>query len=176
MKNWQTGLIRLWEKYKYFIAVILVGAVLLASSGLPEKEPEVSETGSESTQVFDLAAFQQTVAESLSKIDGAGRVEVLLSLESGEESVYASDVNQSSQTSSDGSSTSESYQSAMSILSDGSYGESPVLIKSNYPTFRGAVILCDGADSSTVRLEITQAVSALCGISSDHISISKNHE
>ena len=87
--------------------------------------------------------------------------------------MYASDVNKSSQTSSDGSSTSESYQSAMSILSDGSYGESPVLIKSNYPTFRGAVVLCDGADSSAVRLEITQAVSALCDISSDRISISK---
>ena len=173
MKSWQTGLIRLWEKYKYFIAVILIGVVLLASSGLPEKESEQTETGSESVQEFDLAAFQQAIAESLSKIDGAGRVEVLLSLESGEESVYASDVNKSSQTSSDGSSTSESYQSAMSILSDGSYGESPVLIKSNYPTFRGAVVLCDGADSSAVRLEITQAVSELCGISSDRISISK---
>ncbi len=173
MKNWQTGLIRLWEKYKYFIGVILVGVALLASSGLPEKEAETSGTESELTQEFDLSAFQQAVSESLSKIDGAGRVEVLLSLESGEESVYASDVNKSSQTASDGSSSSETYQSAMSILSDGSYGESPVLLKSNYPTFRGAVVLCDGADSSTVRLEITQAVSALCGISSDHISISK---
>lgn len=172
MKNWQTGLIRLWEKYKYFIAVLLVGVLLLASSHLPEQKTEQSQTGEEVTQTFDLAAFQQTVAESLAKIDGAGRVEVLLSLESGEESVYASDINKSSQTTGENN-TSESYQSAMSILSDGGYGETPVLLKSNYPTFRGAVVLCDGADSSTVRLEITQAISALCGISSDHISISK---
>ena len=170
MKNWQTGLIRLWEKYKYFIAVILVGIVLLTSSHLPEKKEEQKQTTQ--TQQFDLQAFQQNVADSLCKIEGAGRVEVLLSLESGEESVYASDVNQSSQTGNNDSS-SESYQSTMSILSDGSYGESPVLIKSNYPTFRGAVILCDGADNDTVCLQIIQAVSALCGISSDHISISK---
>ena len=58
-------------------------------------------------------------------------------------------------------------------MSDSSYGETPVLLKNNYPTFRGAVILCDGADSDAVRLQITQAVAALCGISSDHISISK---
>lgn len=173
MKNWQTGLMRLWEKYKYFIAVILAGVVLLMCT-LPAGEADAAEekAGETAQQVFDLAAFQQQVANSLSKIDGAGRVEVLLSLQSGEESVYASDVNKSSQTS-DAGGDSESYQSTMSIVSDGSYGETPVLLKNNYPTFRGAVILCDGADSDAVRLQITQAVAALCGISSDHISISK---
>ena len=45
----------------------------------------------------DLQTFQQSVADSLAQIEGAGRVEVLLSLEAGEESVYASDVSQSSQ-------------------------------------------------------------------------------
>lgn len=174
MKNWQTGLIRLWEKYKYFITVILVGVFLLVWSNVPAPEKNTDETKHTSSQEFDLSAFQQSVADSLSHIDGAGRVQVLLSLESGEEAVYASDINRSSQTSGEsGDNSSESYQSTMSILSDGSYGESPVLIKSNYPTFRGAVILCDGADNDSVRLQITQAVSALCGISTDHISISK---
>ncbi|MDO4174442.1 MAG: hypothetical protein Q4D42_06725 [Eubacteriales bacterium] len=174
MKIWQNKLAFLWEKYKYFAAVIVVGILLLLSAKLPSQEQDTEETAVQSSSSFDLEAFQQTVAESLSKIDGAGRVEVLLSLESGEEAVYASDVSQSSQsTGGSTDSTSETYQSTMSILSDGSYGETPVLIKSNYPTFRGAVILCEGAQSDTVRLQIVQAVSALCGISSDHISISK---
>ena len=168
MKNWQTGLIRLWEKYKYFIAVILLGVFLLASSHMPKKENKPPQTME--TSCFDMKAFQNDIAESLSKIEGAGRVEVLISLEAGEESVYASDINRSSQT---GDHSSESYQSTMSILSDGSYGEDPVLIKNKYPTFRGAVVLCDGADNDHVRLQITQAISVLCGISSDHISISK---
>lgn len=175
MKNWKTGMLRLWEKYKYFIAVILVGAVLLCFS-LPSKTVGKTETENEdqTQETFDLTAFQQEVAESLSEIDGAGRVKVLLSLETGAESVYASDISKSSQNSGgDNFSDSESYQSTMSILSDGSYGETPVLIKNKYPTFRGAVVLCDGADSDTVRLAVTQAVGVLCGISSDHISISK---
>lgn len=174
MKNWKTGLNRQWEKYKYFIAVIAVGVLLLVSSGMPQDKDAAADAQEAVSQEFDLAAFQQSVADSLSKIDGAGHVEVLLSLESGEESVYASDVSQTSQSSGGSTdSSSESYQSTMSILSDGSYGESPVLIKSKYPTFRGAVILCDGADNDVVRLQITQAVAALCGISTDHISISK---
>ena len=173
MKNWQNRMSFLWARYKYFLAVIAVGVLLLLSAKGPASEP-AKEEGTQTEAAFDLQTFQQSVADSLAQIEGAGRVEVLLSLEAGEESVYASDVSQSSQSTGGSSdSTSETYQSTMSILSDGSYGETPVLIKSKYPTFRGAVILCEGADSDTVRLQIVQAVSALCGISSDHISISK---
>lgn len=173
MKNWQNRMSFLWVRYKYFLAVIAVGVLLLLSAKVPASEP-AKEEGTQTEAAFDLQTFQQSVADSLAQIEGAGRVEVLLSLEAGEESVYASDVSQSSQSTGGSSdSTSETYQSTMSILSDGSYGETPVLIKSKYPTFRGAVILCEGADSDTVRLQIVQAVSALCGISSDHISISK---
>lgn len=173
MKNWQNRMSFLWARYKYFLAVIAVGVLLLLSAKAPTSEP-AKEEGAQTEAAFDLQTFQQSVADSLAQIEGAGRVEVLLSLEAGEESVYASDVSQSSQSTGGSSdSTSETYQSTMSILSDGSYGETPVLIKSKYPTFRGAVILCEGADSDTVRLQIVQAVSALCGISSDHISISK---
>ena len=173
MKNWQNRMSFLWARYKYFLAVIAVGVLLLLSAKVPASEP-AKEEGTQTEAAFDLQTFQQSVADSLAQIEGAGRVEVLLSLEAGEESVYASDVSQSSQSTGGSSdSTSETYQSTMSILSDGSYGETPVRIKSKYPTFRGAVILCEGADSDTVRLQIVQAVSALCGISSDHISISK---
>ena len=173
MENWQNRMSFLWARYKYFLAVIAVGVLLLLSAKVPASEP-AKEEGTQTEAAFDLQTFQQSVADSLAQIEGAGRVEVLLSLEAGEESVYASDVSQSSQSTGGSSdSTSETYQSTMSILSDGSYGETPVLIKSKYPTFRGAVILCEGADSDTVRLQIVQAVSALCGISSDHISISK---
>ena len=173
MKNWQNRMSFLGARYKYFLAVIAVGVLLLLSAKVPTSEP-AKEEGTQTEAAFDLQTFQQSVADSLAQIEGAGRVEVLLSLEAGEESVYASDVSQSSQSTGGSSdSTSETYQSTMSILSDGSYGETPVLIKSKYPTFRGAVILCEGADSDTVRLQIVQAVSALCGISSDHISISK---
>lgn len=168
MKRWQDGLIRLWQKYKYFMVVILAGILLLTIS-VPEKRE--TKTDTETGACFDLEAFQKNMAERLSQIEGAGRVEVMLSLESGEESVFASDVNRSSRFSEQDSS--ESYQSETAVVSDGSYGETPILIKNNYPVFRGAVIICEGADNSQVRLAITNAVTALCGISSDHVSISK---
>lgn len=167
---WRVWASRIWGRYKYFLLVILVG-VLLLTSGIQPASNTQEQTAEQADHGFDLQAFQQSVADSLSQIDGAGRVTVLLSLETGEESVYAADVSKSSQTTDNNSN--ESYESTTSILSDGSYGEAPILIKSKYPTFRGAVILCEGADDDAVRLQIVHAVSALCGISSDCISVSK---
>lgn len=167
---WRVWASRIWGRYKYFLLVILVG-VLLLTSGMQPASNTQEQVAEQADHGFDLQAFQQSVADSLSQIDGAGRVTVLLSLETGEESVYAADVSKSSQTTDNNSN--ESYESTTSILSDGSYGEAPILIKSKYPTFRGAVILCEGADDDAVRLQIVHAVSALCGISSDCISVSK---
>lgn len=167
---WRVWASRIWGRYKYFLLVILVG-VLLLTSGMQPTSNAQEQAAEQADHGFDLQAFQQSVADSLSQIDGAGRVTVLLSLETGEESVYAADVSKSSQTTDNNSN--ESYESTTSILSDGSYGEAPILIKSKYPTFRGAVILCEGADDDAVRLQIVHAVSALCGISSDCISVSK---
>lgn len=167
---WRVWASRIWGRYKYFLLVILVG-VLLLTSGMQPASNTQEQAAEQADHEFDLQAFQQSVADSLSQIDGAGRVTVLLSLETGEESVYAADVSKSSQTTDNNSN--ESYESTTSILSDGSYGEAPILIKRKYPTFRGAVILCEGADDDAVRLQIVHAVSALCGISSDCISVSK---
>lgn len=152
--------------------IVILAGVLLMVVTLPQSSKETEQTAEETTQQFDLEAFEQQICSSLSAIDGVGRIEVMLSLETGEESVYASDVTQSSQSSGENAS-SENYQSTMSILSDGSYGERPVLVTSNYPTFRGAVIICDGADDSRVQLELTEAMSSLCGISSDRVSVLK---
>ena len=41
------------------------------------------------------------------------------------------------------------------------------------PTYRGAVILCQGADNAQVRLSIVEAVSNATGLSTDKISVLK---
>ena len=49
----------------------------------------------------------------------------------------------------------------------------PVVTKTKSAPYLGAVVVCDGADSATVRLRIMQAVSALTGLGSDKISVIK---
>ena len=42
-----------------------------------------------------------------------------------------------------------------------------------YPRFQGAVIICDGADDSALKLQITNAVSSITGIPSNKIEVIK---
>lgn len=162
-------LLPLLNKYKAVLIVLLTGLLLLASGGWfrdgqevrapdPAAEPIVEE--------FSLPDFESTLEQRLGAIEGAGRVSLMLSLEQTETAVYAVNERETSGSTS-------SRESTLSVVSDGSYGEAPVTVKSLLPTFRGAVVLCDGADDSTVRYAVTQAVSTVCGIGTDKVTVLK---
>lgn len=155
-------------KYRAVLIVLLAGVLLLASGGHGTKEETVSSDPSAEPASFDLDAFEQTLCDKLAAVDGVGRVELMLSLEQSGEAVYAVNTRQTT-----GMDSSESYESDLTILSDGSYGEKPVTVKNLLPTFRGAVVLCDGADNAQVRLAVTQAVSTVCGIGTDKVTVLK---
>ena len=42
-----------------------------------------------------------------------------------------------------------------------------------YPTYRGALVVCQGGDRADVRLAVIEAVSVLTGLSSDRITVAK---
>lgn len=161
-----------FRKNRYLLIVLIAGLLLLAvgtprnTQALPETENTIHT--SDAAAGFSVEAFEAQLKERLALIEGAGRVELMLSLQSTEEAVYASNIRQSAN-----GADNSSYESTLSVLSDGSYGESPVRVKSTSPTFRGAVILCDGADNIQVRLAVTEAVGALCGIGADKITVLK---
>lgn len=164
----QQKVVPLAVKYRAVLIVLLAGVLLLASGGHGAKEEAVASDTSAESSSFDLAAFEQALCDKLAAVDGVGRVELMLSLEQSGEAVYAVNTRQTT-----GMDSSQSYESDLTILSDGSYGEKPVTVKNLLPTFRGAVVLCDGADNAQVRLAVTQAVSTVCGIGSDKVTVLK---
>jgi len=151
------------RRYSAVWAVLLVGVLLLASGNGCEQKPEEQ---SEIKAGFDLASFETQLSEKLSAIEGVGRVSLMLSLNETEESVYAVNVRQST-------GNAQSYESNLAILSDTNYGETPVTVKNVLPSFRGAVVLCDGADKVDVRLAVIHAVSTVCGIGSNKVTVLK---
>ena len=156
------------RKYRAVIIILLAG-VLLAAGGGSKKTAEAPQDDTAAPQSdYDLASFEQKLSEKLAAIEGAGRVELMLSLEQTEEAVYAVDTRQTEHTS-----IGQSYERSLAVISDGSHGQTPVTIKNMQPTFRGAVVLCDGADDVQVRLAVTRAVSAVCGIGADKITVLK---
>lgn len=157
----------IWKKYRAVLAVLLAGVLLLASGHGGNESAQTASAGTAASQEFDLNGFQQELQAQLTAIDGAGRVALMLSLDQTEEAVYAVNTRQTS------GSDSRSLESDVSVVSNGSYGETPVTVKSVLPVFRGAVVLCDGADDASVRLAVTQAVSTVCGIGADKVTVLK---
>lgn len=159
-------------KYRALLIVLLAGVLLIVSGGWlgSRQQDPVQETAPAAgdEEGFSLSAFEESLNQRLAAIEGVGRVELMLSLDQTEEAVYAVNTRRT-----DSEAGGQSYESDLTVVSDGSYGETPVTVKSLLPTFRGAVVLCDGADNAQVRLAVTQAVTTVCGIGSDKVTVLK---
>lgn len=160
---------KFFMKYKYLIVIIAVGFFLLV---LPqEKNSEAEEKNT--SAMFDVEKLEKRVEKALSVCSGVGRCEVILSIDSGPANVYEKDAKKSERENEGGVIYERDSDTKPSIFSEGSGRESPLVIKEVYPSFRGAMIICDGAESPTVRTAITNSVTALTGLSADKISIIK---
>lgn len=147
------------NKFAVLILVAGVALLLIPIGGMGSKPQESAPPSTEiSAPVFEIEAQEKRLSDAVSKIEGAGRVKVLLSA--------------------DGSvsrSLAENGEETL-VLSGGSGGEGVVELRYAYPSYIGAVVVCDGADSPASRLEITQAVMTFTGLKSDKISVIKMRE
>lgn len=154
------------KKIAAIVCVGLAGIILLT---LSETMPTKSDTNEKNSKepVTDIRdSYEEDIEKRLtsivSEINGAGRTEVMVTLASSDENVYAV-----KEKSSDGSKERE-Y-----IVIDSDNNESGLLLKVIEPEIRGVAIVCEGADSANVRQEIVLTVSAVLGISTNRISIAK---
>ena len=147
----------LFGKYKYPILVLLVGLALLA---LPKGEPPEQVTLPAETVEVDL---ERRLEALLSQIAGAGQVRVLLTEDTGRETVYQTDT----QTDAD------SLREDTVIVEDSARTEMGLVRRTLEPRYRGAVILCQGADAPGVKLAIVEAVRCVTGLGADRISVQK---
>lgn len=158
---------KLLDQYKYVLIVIAAGIVLLLWPSGGHREEQSAGSGAAGTQeTFDLTALEERLSETLSKVEGAGKVTVTLTVKSGMERVLASD--RSTSVSERGSSVEEE-----TVLVNSGAGQEAVLLTQRYPTFQGALVVCEGGDDAKIRLLMTRAVSALTGIGADRITVCK---
>lgn len=168
--NWKLpqadGLKKLVGQYKHVLLVAVAGMVLLlwpsgGAGGGDDVEPGTALAGEET---FSVEELEERLADTLSRIQGAGSTTVLLTVDSGMERVLAEDVSQSQ-------SEGESSWDSQTVVISGDNGEEAVLLAQYYPSFRGALVVCAGGDDPQVQLQITRAVSALTGLGSDRITV-----
>lgn len=162
----------LLKKYKYAALVFVIGvAILLLPIGKSETKTEAAQTPQERSDDAYVSELESKLSALLSQMQGAGSVQVMLTLESGSRTEYQTDTQITSDTG--GSENRSSEERKTVILSEGSAYDKAAVSAVRYPRFQGAVIVSEGADLPTVRLDLVRAVAALTGLNSSQITVIK---
>ena len=158
--DWMKG-VQIIKKYKWPAVILLVGLVLIllpGSSGSETQDRGIIE------EPDNILSVEEALSEILSKVQGAGKVRVMLTVASGEETTYQCN----SSISENGSERIDTV-----IISDSDRKEQGLIKQINPPVYLGAIVVCQGADSPAVRWNIIEAVSAVTGLRTDKISVLK---
>ena len=59
------------------------------------------------------------------------------------------------------------------VLVDDGSGDTAVVIRTMQPTYRGALVVCQGGGQADVKLAVTEAVAVLTGLPADRITVAK---
>lgn len=153
------------KKYRYAAIILVIGIIFMLWPSNKTAINSSSETTIENHTHSDT--LEHRLANILEKVNGAGKVEVMISEQKGEETIFQ---NNSDQTT---SAENNSLRTETVLVSDSDRAENGLIRQVNPPILQGAVIVCQGADSPSVRLAIVDAVSKVTGLGSDCISVLK---
>ncbi len=170
MKILQQKIEGLSGKWKQNLPIYLglAGILLIfASSFFSTESPQPVENQTQTMQVEQLESQLKTLIGS---IEGVGQVEVMLTLDTESEQVYATDQT-TEQTQSDQSKTAR-QQSSHVILGSGSQ-QQPLVETTYMPQVRGVAVVCEGAEDITVVSRITNAVSVVLDLPASRICVTK---
>lgn len=144
------------KKYRGAVLVLLCGIALMCLPRQQETKkaavPEVQQT------------LEQALERILSQVSGAGEVRVLLSGQLSETKRYQTDDTQSG--------SGELRQETV-ILTGENRVQTALVRQTEAATYRGAIVVCQGAEDPKVALSVVQAVAAVTGLSTNRITVLK---
>lgn len=159
------------KKYKYVLLTALLGVLLLL---LPQDEKAAATASAtpSAAENFDREALQNEMEDILSSLDGVGKLSLMLTVEGGGAYEPGAGWRPASLKARGDEVDEQTRKTETVVLGSGTSAE-VVVTHSRYPRFVGALVVCEGGDRADVQLKVTQAVSALTGLSSERISVVK---
>ncbi len=189
MKEFYQVLVNPKGKYGIWgiVVFVLLGIALMTVPGLflHSKQPvgtsEQASPGAE-TQVVSagsLAKLEISLAEQvcsiLSKVEGAGRVSVSVTLENGFEKEYALDVTKDSSiieekdTNGGVRTTNDTNHKAEVVIAQGR--NEPLVIKEIGPKIKGVLVVSEGAKESEIREKLGRAVQTMLNLPAHRVMV-----
>ncbi len=154
----------IFKKNKYVLLILTIGLILLL---LPPFKNSVEENKVITENSANILSVEDQLSQILSYVQGAGKVQVMLSIAYGEETLYQTDEDHSTNV------DHESDKSDTVTITGSDRGESGLIKQINPPVYSGAIVVCQGADNPSVRFAVVEAVSKVTGLGTDKISVLK---
>ena len=153
---------------KILVIIFIIGVmmILIPSGNSTEKTKDVKTEQDYSSYKTDLEDDLQKI---IAKIKGAGKVNVMITLEDDGNTTFATDENVSF--SENGDQTSKSAEKVHVFSSESSKAEVPIITKKTYPKISGVLICASGAENPDVKNNITKATEALLGVKTHRIEV-----
>ncbi len=168
------------KKLLIIAAAGFIGIIMLVLGGFSERNNAVSHkenadinsvNGAENEKTLTASDIEDFLEKKLtaiiSDVSGAGKVNVMVTVGSSGEYIYA----ENSKTKND--SDSSSKDSEIVIYESADKGDNGLVISVKSPEILGVAVLCEGGESSVVKSEIVKLVTSLFGIGSDRVYVGR---
>lgn len=184
--NW-SGLQEKLQSKKAAVILVLIAFAGIILILLSEWVHFGSSESKQTVQSDDIQAYENETGQRLEtiigRISGVGRVQVLVTAESGVENVYEQDsksqTDSSRQQGGDGSvqtQASGTNEQNPTVVENSGGGQQALLRVQKQPEVLGVVVVCDGGGSADVQESVVNAVTVALGITSNQVSVNPMRE
>lgn len=155
-------------------AGILGIALIFLSSFMGKKTEETDAPVSETKITADDYAkkLEEDLSKIISNINGAGKTNILITIDREIESVYQTDIDTNNK--SDGENSQYSNKSSTVVIRGKNSTEEPIKVTEIMPKIKGVLVVCEGADSAIVKQNIIDSVRTVLGVASSRVSVQKS--
>ncbi len=151
-----------------FIGILLV---LLSQNTDTNEEIKILEENNDNNLESYIDTLEEDLKNIVSLVEGAGEVEVMITLESSWENVYVSE-EKSQDENFEGESVKSSYENNL-VLIEGQEEDSALVKTTLEPAIKGVVIVSKGAEDISVVSDITEVAKVALDVSSNKICVIK---
>ncbi len=169
-----TEKVKVKNKTTVFVVLGIIGMLLILLSGFFKSDGDKKPAAKIKTMSVNTAEYQDEIENQLvnilEKIDGVGKVKVMVTIEGSTEYVYAEEYDTKNDNGKD--KESQDYKNKVVIIDNGK--EKEALVKKVLkPKVSGVIVVCEGGNSPSTSEKIYRAVSAVLDIPSNKICVAK---
>lgn len=152
------------------LLILIVGVMLFNFNGTSNVEMSAEakdETGYTSSLEY-IDSIEDKLSKILSTIDGAGKTQIMISVDSSPVLTVATNNEEKTITTSSGTTTTTTSEPII-ISTNGKSG--PLVLGESLPEIKGVIVVSAGAKDVKVKVDIINAVRTVLGISSEKINV-----